>query len=872
MSNSRNTGFLTNVIKVDATGNVSFVSGSTTLATISTSGQMSGSLPALSSSYALSASYVTNAETLDGLDSTVFTLTSSFNTTSASLYTVSSSAYATSGSLSATSGSLSATSGSLSATSGSLSATSGSFNTRVTALEVTGSALSSSILSVSASSYSTSGSLSSASGSFNTRISTVESKYATTGSNTFRAPQYVTDTTVPSGFANSTGSIYTDGGLLVAKDSYFSGSMFIKGNLTIYGTQSVAYITSSQLNIATNVITVNTATPSVRFGGLNVYDSGSTGTGATGSLFWDSQNNGWVYQRESGSTYSGGMLISGPRRGSGTNLGDEQGTTACMVMVGQGGDHITSSLIYHDSSVTCIPGAIVGGTMSGTTIYGSTAVCSPVGKFTTCIDAGSVTATSFNLGNGQYLRLTRNSGALQYDAFGIVAGTDNTRIISTNDFDIVNGGLVSQFKIAGSGAATFACGVGICGSLDIIGNTTSQTFNTRSGTGFNSFQMGADTSAGGFYVYDNTNGVYRFTIKNSGIATFACQVCAPSAVFSKAADQVIRVETTSATDNSRIDFITPSKCYTIQNLQTGAANALIFYDLSASTERMRITSDGRVGINVSPAASTILHVQDNAARSAVYRLEPYTNAYESKLIISSRSSGDGGIRYGCGGGNDMNIFSYSTMRFNVGSGNIGGNVTCERLSINSDGIATFACTIYAPNIQVTGQIARIDTIYLGGGLNGTGNATAACYQIESAYALASNRTSVFKGPTYAGSSYYVLMYAAQDVYVYYKLALIQSSYFCGYTRFVNSQDGSNRTGISQYSFDNGGTWTTLGTTTFGPGYGYASGGVSTPSGNYTGVVVFRAALTSGSGGSLVGIDQLYFMSCGYGMHFINTLG
>ena len=99
MSNSRNTGFLTNVIKVDATGNVSFVSGSTTLATISTSGQMSGSAPALSSSYALSASYAYNAETLDGLDSTVFTLTSSFNTTSAS------------------------------------------FNTRVTALEVTGSAL-----------------------------------------------------------------------------------------------------------------------------------------------------------------------------------------------------------------------------------------------------------------------------------------------------------------------------------------------------------------------------------------------------------------------------------------------------------------------------------------------------------------------------------------------------------------------------------------------------------------------------------------------------------------------------------------------------------------------------------------------------------
>ena len=78
MSKTRDTGFLGNVVKVDASGNVSFVSGSTTLATINTTGQLSGSSPVLSASYA------SNAETLDGLDSTVFTLTSSFNAQTAS--------------------------------------------------------------------------------------------------------------------------------------------------------------------------------------------------------------------------------------------------------------------------------------------------------------------------------------------------------------------------------------------------------------------------------------------------------------------------------------------------------------------------------------------------------------------------------------------------------------------------------------------------------------------------------------------------------------------------------------------------------------------------------------------------------------------
>jgi hypothetical protein len=129
------------------------------------------------------------------------------------------------------------------------------------------------------------------------------------------------------------------------------------------------------LNISDNVITVNVASPGVRFGGLSVFDSGSISSQATASLFWDSQNNHWIYQRESGSTYTGGMLISGPRNSAG--LGNELGTTNCMLLVGQGGDHLTSSLVYHDTTRTCFYGtsfisssgaACFGGALTATTI------------------------------------------------------------------------------------------------------------------------------------------------------------------------------------------------------------------------------------------------------------------------------------------------------------------------------------------------------------------------------------------------------------------------------------------------------------------------------------------------------------------------
>jgi hypothetical protein len=168
---------------------------------------------------------------------------------------------------------------------------------------------------------------------------------ATTGSNTFTGQQYVSNTNAPVNFTD-TASLYTDGGLRVGKDAYVSGTLYLN-DLTVYGTQSVNYITSSQLDIADNIITVNTSTPAIRFGGIAVRDSGSLGTGLTGSLLWDSQNNHWVYTNPSGSSYSGGMMISGPRASS---LGEEQGTTFNALMKGQGGDHITSSGVFESGS------------------------------------------------------------------------------------------------------------------------------------------------------------------------------------------------------------------------------------------------------------------------------------------------------------------------------------------------------------------------------------------------------------------------------------------------------------------------------------------------------------------------------------------
>jgi hypothetical protein len=317
---------------------------------------------------ATSASYAANTSLLNNSGSGEFVPTGSFNTFSSSVLTYT-------GSVNSQLSALQTTSGSNITRLGALESASGSAITRLSALEVTSG---SNITRISA--------LETASGSAITRLSSLESRtgsYTTTGSNTFDGGQYLSSSFNPTGFS-TTASLYTDGGLRVTKDAYISGTLYLN-NVTVYGTQSVCYITSSQLNIASNLITVNTATPSVQFGGLAVYDSGSSGL--TGSILWDSTNNHWVYSNPSGSSYSGGMFISGPRSAA---LGSETGTTACMLLAGQGGDHLTSSMIYHSSTVTCIPNILIGSTVCSTMVNAS---CIGIGT-TSPITTLQINATS----------------------------------------------------------------------------------------------------------------------------------------------------------------------------------------------------------------------------------------------------------------------------------------------------------------------------------------------------------------------------------------------------------------------------------------------------------------------------------------------
>jgi hypothetical protein len=165
--------------------------------------------------------------------------------------------------------------------------------------------------------------------------------------------EFTTSTTARvSSLEEKSGSLATTGSNTFFGTQTFSGSVYIKENLIVQGSSSLQNITASAVDIGTNRIILNVDNPSVRYAGISVYDSGSTG--GTGSLFWDSVENHWLYEHPSDSAapYNSAILISGPKNEG--NLGEELELVNNYIVKAVGGDHISSSAIYDDGSIVKI--------------------------------------------------------------------------------------------------------------------------------------------------------------------------------------------------------------------------------------------------------------------------------------------------------------------------------------------------------------------------------------------------------------------------------------------------------------------------------------------------------------------------------------
>ena len=236
----------------------------------------------------------------------------------------------------------------------------GSVDTRLTEIGVVSGSL---IVSASAASVSVSN-LNTFSGSQltqNSALATISGSLILTASN---HEQRLDAMEVESGSYARTNSANTFNG-----NQTISGSLTVTQDFVVLGSSSIQNISSSTLDIGTNLIKVNVNSPSVRFGGFAVYDSGSAGN--SGSFLYDSVQDEFIFvHKGNGTNVTSSHFVLGPETYD--NLGNETYLINNRLPKGTGKEHLVDSNITDDgttislgSNVTITGSVTVSGTVDG---------------------------------------------------------------------------------------------------------------------------------------------------------------------------------------------------------------------------------------------------------------------------------------------------------------------------------------------------------------------------------------------------------------------------------------------------------------------------------------------------------------------------
>jgi hypothetical protein len=545
------------------------------------------------------------------------------------------------GTITATQGITGSFSGSVAGFPTDVSAFSASLSTRITATESTSSAYvttSSSLASRVALTEATASQYVTASGSLSTRVTATEataSQFITASGSI--STRLTTDGTSIASINAKTGSFATTGSNYFIGNQVITGSVYIANDLIVQGSSSLQNITASAVSIGTNRVILNTATPILQFGGISVYDSGST-MGRSGSLLWNSINDHWINVNPSGSDegYNSAMVINGPKNTG--SLGNEVGLTLNYIPVSQGEDHITNSVMIQSGSNIGIGTTPSPWTSGWTALQVGTTALQNVGAFS-------------QLSNNIYYDGTNYRFITSNGASRIGLNTDGEVFIGTVGSGTAGGvaTIVTRLSIAGAtGAATFASSVAATqgifseNSANIIlqalktGATNATTALIRqTGAGGNGNQdiglvvdiQGANNAdrIANFRYYDGTNYNSRVVINrggNVGIGTISPDArleIYPGSITSNALQEVLRIDVPGSDIFSSATGYINFRGYDVSNgtqrdiawigselVSNGSASGwfggnLIFRTTSSGNaqtpiERMRITSGGNVGI------------------------------------------------------------------------------------------------------------------------------------------------------------------------------------------------------------------------------------------------------------------------------------
>ena len=420
--------------------------------------------------------------------------------------------------------------------------------------------------------------------------------------------------------------IATTGSNTFVGNQIISGNLAVAGNLTAYSASFIS-VTSSVV-LGGNTIVLNTFLPAVRYGGIEVIDSGSTGL--TGSLLWDSLNDNWIYVNPSGSSYVSAKLISGPQS---QTLGNEPGLVNNYIVKAVGDDHISSSQITDDGTTVRVQNELSASTFTGLgnlTQY-SASVSSRINSISgSTINTGSFATTGSNtfLGlqtiqdnalhmKGQYpfVQLASNAEGSGSEFANIELNVDSTLYSNTySGISINNRANNNTFLLAGIATSTFTpefggeyVGLIAGGGTNINGSSTAIIFRTGSGDMYvfkpTSFAFGVNvTGSAVFSELTGSLGGFSASLNSRLLAATGSTVDTSSLVTTASFNSYTSSQdfknTTFATTGSNV-FV--GKETISGSIEMNLGSTIRFYQQSSSVDGLRTS---QLRFYTEPSAST----------------------------------------------------------------------------------------------------------------------------------------------------------------------------------------------------------------------------------------------------------------------------
>ena len=351
-------------------------------------------------------------------------------------------------------------------------------------------------------------------------------------------------------------------------------------NITVAGTASFANVqsvTGSAVIIGQEFIVLNTQTPAARYAGLLIYDSGSVNT--TASIVWDSETNHFVYQNVSGSTYSGGGFMAGPRNTG--SLADITYPTLNRILRSQGGDHLYDSNIVDDGTVKILVNTQVTGTLDV---------------------SGNITGNL--IGTASYSTFAVNASSAS-------VATSASHALSSNNSTSSSYALTASFAANVPATASYA--------LQALSSSYADNASTAS------YVLNAISSSYSTFALTSTSASHALNANNSISSSYALTASFAANVPATASYALQALSSSYAENASTASFV----------LNAVSSS----YSLSSSFSSTSISSSFALNANSANTASYVLNAVSASfvtnAQTASYVLNAVSSSFASTAISSS---------------------------------------------------------------------------------------------------------------------------------------------------------------------------------------------------------------------------------------------